>query len=335
MDAKLQTANLVKDIFRRFDQAGQGTISREDLERLLAVLGLADEADILLREVSKAGSGKLLYRDFVDRVFGLPTEQVSIHAAVAGDEVMVPLSSQAGTVMARTTTEVKMKLQDGNEVWFDVEDVEGGPVRIHEVVQGGMAKPRGAGKCVVIERTTGEVKLLLPDGREVWHDVEDLEDEGEQHVSMVGPGSNARVLPKSLRASVKHRTTSDAVVIFQNGSEALVGIEDLEPSALAPSPEAEARLRSIFDLCKSGSEEVINKRGLIKICRKDASVADFFGLASNIRQEDGSKDALERLFQAMDTDGDRQLSWSEFRSFFLECMAGRSQAGVMRSITCD
>merc|ERR1712100_655527 len=130
-------------------------------------------------------------------------EQVSIHAASPGDEVSVPLSSQEGTVTQRTTTDVQVRLPDGNEVWFEIEDVAGGPVIIHEVSQGGTVQVRGGDRCEVVERNTGEIKLRLPDGTEAWHIVEDLEEEADQSPHRVQPGSKARVLPTTMRAIVK------------------------------------------------------------------------------------------------------------------------------------
>lgn len=327
MESKF-AATMIKDIFRRYDPTGEGCISEEDLVTLLGILGLAEDAGCLLREVTKASNGKLLYRDFIDKVFEVPTEEVSVFVAAPGDEVSVPLSSQEGTVLNRTTTEVQMKMQDGNEVWFDIEDIDCGPVTIHEVNTGGKATLRGGPRYVIVDRTTASVKLRYPDGKEVWHEVEDLEEEAGQASYDLGVGVVARVVPKTIRARVKDRTTTDALVVFSNGVEVWRGIDDLAPTAVGPSAEAERRLREIFDKVDTGKDSHINKRELIKICRADSSIADFFGLSPKIRQEDGSRDDMERLFQAIDSDSDRQLSWAEFRSFFLECMSGRSAASV-------
>jgi hypothetical protein len=38
---------------------------------------------------------------------------------------------------------------------------------------------------------------------------------------------------------------------------------------------------------------------------------------ANIRQEDGSRDEFERVFQAMDEDDSKQLDWEEFKTYFL------------------
>ncbi|OLP95822.1 hypothetical protein AK812_SmicGene22016 [Symbiodinium microadriaticum] len=72
---------------------------------------------------------------------------------------------------------------------------------------------------------------------------------------------------------------------------------------LSASPSAEA------------SSPAVNKRELVKGLRRDAKMAEFFGLPSEIRQEDGSRDQMEALFQAMDSDSDREITWEEFVAF--------------------
>lgn len=249
---------------------------------------------------------------------------MSIYSALPGDEVAIWMPSQEGQVLQRTTTDVQMRLPDGYEAWFDIEDIEGGPVTVHEVVKGGNAQVRGGDRFAVVDRTTASLKLRYPDGREVWHEVEDLEPEADQAGSEVKVGTVTRVAPRTVRARMKSRTTTDALVVFSNGVEVWRDVDDLVPTAVAPSEASVTRLRQIFERVDTSKDGFINKRELIKICRNDASVAEFFGLSSQIRQEDGSRDSMEKVFQAIDTDSDRQLSWSEFRAFFLECVSGRT-----------
>ena len=44
-------------------------------------------------------------------------------------------------------------------------------------------------------------------------------------------------------------------------------------------------------------------RRFLMAMRKDATIAALFQLPERIRQEDGTRDAFERVFQGMDTDG--------------------------------
>lgn len=332
-----QTVQMVKDVFARYDQTGEGIITREDLIKLFELLGITGDGQILLKEFCETSAEKISYKDFVNKIFGVPTEEVSIHSAMPGDEVAVPLPGQTGTILKRTTTEVQLKLPDGNDVWFDIEDVDGGgPINIHEVAKGGRASLRGGDRYQIVDRQTCAVKLRYPDGREVWHEVEDLDDEAEQSSLVALVGSAAKVAPKTMRARVRDRTTTDALVVLPNGVEVWRAIDELSPTAVAPNVAAATRLKEIFDQVDTSRDGCINKRELIKICRSDSSIADFFGLATVIRQEDGSRDNMERLFQAIDTDSDRQLSWAEFRSFFLECRAGKvtgSSGDVVRALS--
>lgn len=324
-DPKVQTAMQVKDVFKRYDLAGDGTIAGDDLVAVLTVLGISrSDLDVLLSATPSKGSGLVSYDDFINNLFGVPTNQISIHSTVAGDEVAIALRSQSGVIVQRTTTEVLMKLEDGYELWFDIEDVEGEQVNVHEVAQGGKAKMSGTSgaSAEVVDRTTGEIKLRLPGGKEQWVAVEDLEPMADQSPHGLKRGAGAKVVPNSIKARMQQRTTTDAMVLLPNGVLANVGIEDLAERGTAPDPEAEAKLRDIFDTCDISKDGVINKRELIKTLKRDKSVADFFGLQPNIRQEDGSRDQMEIFWQKIDANDDRELCWPEFRAFFLDCMAG-------------
>lgn len=87
-----------------------------------------------------------------------------------------------------------------------------------------------------------------------------------------------------------------------------------------------ARLRSVFDSCDTQSNGLVNKRELIKAIRRDAKLAEFFGLPMEIRQEDGSRDEMEKLFQAMDSDSDREISWEEFVQFHTSVQKSKEDA---------
>jgi len=83
------------------------------------------------------------------------------------------------------------------------------------------------------------------------------------------------------------------------------------------SQEAEAKLRSYYDQCDKNSDGKINKRELILACRKSHELAEFFNLPQNIRQEDGSRDQMEAFFQQIDSNDDREMTWDEMKTFFV------------------
>lgn len=94
----------------------------------------------------------------------------------------------------------------------------------------------------------------------------------------------------------------------------------------------EETLGKIFGLCDPHGIGTINKRSLIFTVRQNPEVAEFFGLPSIVRQEDGSRDRMERLFQSLDTNGDREITWMEFTRWYDH--ARRVDAGVRRASGC-
>eukprot|EP00928_Gymnodinium_smaydae_P097038 TRINITY_DN8698_c0_g1_i1.p1 TRINITY_DN8698_c0_g1~~TRINITY_DN8698_c0_g1_i1.p1 ORF type:complete len:1814 (-),score=508.32 TRINITY_DN8698_c0_g1_i1:55-5496(-) len=118
-----------------------------------------------------------------------------------------------------------------------------------------------------------------------------------------------------------------------------LGLDSRAKAAEAPA-EAEARdmpvlpekpkekLLAIFNLCDANGDGRINKRELIKACRSDPAIAEFFGLPAQIRQEDGSRDLLEALFQIVDDSEDRVVSWEEFYRHFKHRVAQDGQVSA-------
>lgn len=333
-----EKAGKVKDAFKQYDKPGLGFIARKDLVAILGKLGIHVNYDWLLESVLKDNSGALSYVDFVDKVFGVQDPalaMVSVHAAAVGDEVSVLLPSRSGVVVARTTADVQLRLPDGNEVWFDIEEVEGDSVIIHECKPGGTVILEDGRRCVVTDRTTSDLELQYPDGSKVWREIEDCKSEAK---ACLAPGSNAQITVPARRARVIQRTTCEALVRLPQGIEVWVDVEQLGAAAMAPSAESLARLKEIFERCDSSKDGLISKRELIKICRNDKNIAEFFGLSTQIRQEDGTRDEMERKFQAIDSDSDRSLSWREFRAFFVDCKMGSmppppALTGEQRAIT--
>eukprot|EP00747_Dinoflagellata_sp_TGD_P200439 gnl/TRDRNA2_/TRDRNA2_73846_c0_seq1.p1 gnl/TRDRNA2_/TRDRNA2_73846_c0~~gnl/TRDRNA2_/TRDRNA2_73846_c0_seq1.p1 ORF type:complete len:450 (+),score=66.19 gnl/TRDRNA2_/TRDRNA2_73846_c0_seq1:629-1978(+) len=89
--------------------------------------------------------------------------------------------------------------------------------------------------------------------------------------------------------------------------------------------DATEKLWKIFKLCDTSGDGQINKRELIKVCAKRPEVAAFFGLPMHIRAEDGSRDKMELLFQKIDKNDDREITWLEFRSFYADTVLNMAQ----------
>jgi hypothetical protein len=93
------------------------------------------------------------------------------------------------------------------------------------------------------------------------------------------------------------------------------------PAAAAPPPptpseaaqaQSTAAAAAIFRRLDKNNDGVVNIRELIIALRKDPELARTLGLSSSVRQEDGTRDALERFFQRLDVDGNSVLSMEEF-----------------------
>jgi len=114
----------------------------------------------------------------------------------------------------------------------------------------------------------------------------------------------------------------DSAAENDNGTMVLVLGDDAKPvlgddaSGGKAKPQDDAFLRSIFDRCDLNGDGQVSKIELIKLLRTDHEVADFFGLPYHIRQEDGTRDQMEAWFQQIDKDGDRFLTFDEFKHWF-------------------
>ena len=82
----------------------------------------------------------------------------------------------------------------------------------------------------------------------------------------------------------------------------------------------EARLREIFDRVDTSGDGEISVVEAVKALRKDDEFADVLGFdeATRVRQEDGTKDQLILALGALDSDGDKKISWAEFRRVALD-----------------
>eukprot|EP00929_Paragymnodinium_shiwhaense_P044212 TRINITY_DN22693_c1_g1_i1.p1 TRINITY_DN22693_c1_g1~~TRINITY_DN22693_c1_g1_i1.p1 ORF type:complete len:1778 (-),score=425.59 TRINITY_DN22693_c1_g1_i1:59-5392(-) len=76
-------------------------------------------------------------------------------------------------------------------------------------------------------------------------------------------------------------------------------------------------LRDVFRSCDISGDGRVNKREFVRALRRQSgTAAAFFKLPGNIRQADGSHEKFEALFQRIDGDGDREITWEEFRAFY-------------------
>ena len=96
-----------------------------------------------------------------------------------------------------------------------------------------------------------------------------------------------------------------------------------------PSSRAAEAVAALFRRIDKNDDGVVNIRELILALRRDPALATKLGLPSGaIRQEDGTRDALEAFFQRLDLNDDRELTVEEFSRAFPTTVAARAVTGA-------
>merc|ERR1712048_235278 len=90
------------------------------------------------------------------------------------------------------------------------------------------------------------------------------------------------------------------------------------------SDEAKQRCKEAFALIDGNGNGKISRAEVIKACRESEKVRNLLGLPKVIRQEDGSRDQFEAVFQRMDKNESKDVSLDEFSSFFCSYASTRA-----------
>ena len=89
------------------------------------------------------------------------------------------------------------------------------------------------------------------------------------------------------------------------------------PASAAVTPKASAKnIEIAFRRIDKSGDGSLSRAELVEACRQDAAVRALLGLPPIIRQEDGSRDQFERVFQQLDADASQSVSLDEFVRFF-------------------
>ena len=79
----------------------------------------------------------------------------------------------------------------------------------------------------------------------------------------------------------------------------------------------EEDLKKMFEKFDKDGDGMINVREMLLGLRKDEKLAAFLKMPHPVRQEDGTREEFEKRFQVMDRDGNRNISFEEFKKFLL------------------
>ena len=79
----------------------------------------------------------------------------------------------------------------------------------------------------------------------------------------------------------------------------------------------EERLRALFDYANKSKDGKISVKEMMVALRHDEGLAAVLHLPGHIHQEDGTRKAFESVFSALDSNGDRVITWDEFKTYFM------------------
>lgn len=88
-----------------------------------------------------------------------------------------------------------------------------------------------------------------------------------------------------------------------------------------------AMVRAAFKRIDKNGDGVLSRIEVVQALRSDAEVRMLLHLPQKIRQEDGTRDLFERVYQQIDTDESKSITLQEFEAYFLPALQ-RKQGGV-------
>jgi len=89
------------------------------------------------------------------------------------------------------------------------------------------------------------------------------------------------------------------------------------PAAKMTSEQQEkvkAQMKDIFKECDENQDGTVSKIEFIRALRSKPDVAKFFNLSGKFGQESKGRTQMERVFQGIDHDGDKKITWEELMS---------------------
>ena len=139
--------------------------------------------------------------------------------------------------------------------------------------------------------------------------------------------STALVVADNETTEKKEPTTTDLVVAEvpqpkQASTDLVVAKEQKEQNQQKEQKEesdVESKIQELFNAVdKNKNKKIQRTEFLIAIRRKNKNISEIFGLPNKIKQEDGTRDQFEKIFQAIDTDDDGEITFEELKKYILD-----------------
>ncbi|KOO52952.1 hypothetical protein Ctob_015688 [Chrysochromulina tobinii] len=121
------------------------------------------------------------------------------------------------------------------------------------------------------------------------------------------------------RNALSAQQLSSAVVNRAVVSSAVVSSAAVSAKDTSASPTRRAQMvAAAFRRIDTNGDGHLSRAEVIIACRTDAEVRALLGLPQHIRQEDGTREAFERVFQRFDVDDSKGIEMDEFMRVFAD-----------------
>tara|TARA_B100001063_G_C16767574_1_gene559607 strand:- start:2227 stop:3141 length:915 start_codon:yes stop_codon:yes gene_type:complete len=154
----------------------------------------------------------------------------------------------------------------------------------------------------------------------------------EQSSDLVVPTEKSELTSTALvvadnETTEKKEPTTDLVVAEvpqpkQASTDLVVAKEQKEQNEQKEQKEesdVERKIQELFNAVdKNKNKKIQRTEFLIAIRRKNKNISEIFGLPNKIKQEDGTRDQFEKIFQAIDTDDDGEITFEELKKYILD-----------------
>ena len=85
-----------------------------------------------------------------------------------------------------------------------------------------------------------------------------------------------------------------------------------DPAGESPAAAEAGSLRALFDFMDKNGDGKVSRIEMIQALRKDPNTRKYLGLPAHFRQGSPEHAAFEAVFQRLDADGSREITWAEF-----------------------